>query len=811
MVHCFFYNSFQTLSMLLVLLTCMVGGTAWKQFGNEIVNDIMSAHGEVSPTCWTVREIGTTVEIVFHSPCSIPELVFVPSLPINTTVRVTFETGARLKHLSLCDILSFADYYVDGHNAPENILVELPYAVHLPYTRNRQGQVNCGSDRERRTEFFAHSRRFNVDTGHASREAVTLHLPSDYLAGSLLFGISYYHEITCNIVVDGFDPTTPSVLFQTSSSEFMYNAIYIDGMERTDLFPVLFQTTERDILPKGTTYNAIRFMQKPDESAEECVLLQSSPQVWSNDQCFNSSSTMTLQPRGDVTLPSSMESWRNISIQYPTKVRVDGGSLKAQELDLTHNISTGVAMIPWSPVFKTVVIDRNQPHFIVEDIQFAELSIPKVNSIDTSQVLFYGSYKDNALPKGLVAMCKTRFYHADFNGYEDCSCVFDGEFNHLDCDYFTRNANYYYKYGLDLTLRSDIHQDTFRYFRTLTVENDVEIAVGFDADTLDLTDRSVTLKSSTKPTTMFVSSRTRITLAGGFHTLIDVKTKTRLDSLPEPLFTVDGHAVLYFKKGNVLASECMLLARITKGSSLYVDSPINVVFLKDSFYIHSPYSSTCSFRDELKHCFSDPTLCDTFFYHPEQSLVYNDYKLEWDLNDKIVFEVSASQDTIIIGNNITARGIDYFYKAHSVVVKGDVHVGRITGEAINLETDRCSLSWIPVNVDNLTLGSQCTQRIIPKRGNIKFAWPSIKLGLGWSQRQSLVLKHDAGESVVEYRGAAPASNIETDIEIVDVVGGEDVMVLMEKGMVISEGHPVVGCFGTCSGRVENELTTSGTC
>ena len=784
--------------MLVILLALVVESAIWRQFGNEIVNDIMSTHDEVLPTCWSVLETEKTVEIAFHARCSFPELIFAPSLRSDTTVRVTFEEGAGLKHLSLCDVFSSSEYYVDGHNAPENMVVEFAYGVRLPFTRNHLGQVRCGSERQRRTEVVAHSRNFHFDSGHCRRDNLKLRLPPDYLAGSLLITIASKDKTVFDIEVEGFDPTTPSVLFQTDSSEFTYNAIYQDGEERTDLFFMMFPATERDIIPNATANNAIRFMQTPDKT-EECVLLQSSPHVWSNAECVSKTSSMTLQPRGTITVPSSMASWMAITIQYPMVVWVGDGLLKARELDLTRDISAGVAWVHSSPVVETVIIDRNQPHFIVEDLQFAKLSIPKNNSIDTSKVLFYGSYKKNKSPKGLVVKCKTRFYHSSFSGDDDCSCIYDGGFNHLDCDCFTRYSYSYLEYGIDLTIRSDIHRNEYRHFHTLTVDRDVEIAIGFAADTLDLTDRSVVFKSAIRPGTLIVSSRTRITLTGGSHTLRDVELKNPLDSLPEPLFTVDGHATVYFGDGNVLASECMLLARVRKGSSLFVDSPINVVILKDRFYIHSPDSLQCSSRDELKDCFRNPALCDSFFYHPEQKLMYNDYTFEWDWNDRIIFALFASNDITIEGNNISVREIEFHGSATSVVVKGNVRLERIAGARVRIETERCSSQWTSASVDTLSLLGNCTERIIPKGGLIEFSGRSVRLGLGWSRFQSITLKHGIEVPLVSFHETDHASYIETDVEIVDAVGDDNKMLLIGNGMTVTEGVVVVGCDGICTG------------
>ena len=250
----------------------------------------------------------------------------------------------------------------------------------------------------------------------------------------------------------------------------------------------------------------------PDESTTECVQLSSRNDnvTWNHNGCTEDTKDLSLLPHGLVTLPRGTSLWSTIPVEHPTTVS-GATAVVTQTLDLTQDIPVGVAVIQPRLTETNITVDQNQPHLIMEKLRSVETVDLPSNSIDTSKPLFYGRYIGSGEPNGLTVKCETRFYHAAFEGDDDCTCTYDGGFNHVDCDIFTQSDDV----NFNLTVLSDIHSQQLHNFNAVTVENDVEVAIPLRVNVFEVNGRNVTVKEGiTTQKTTLVSPQTHLTFVG---------------------------------------------------------------------------------------------------------------------------------------------------------------------------------------------------------------------------------------------------------------------------------------------------------
>ena len=274
----------------------------------------------------------------------------------------------------------------------------------------------------------------------------------------------------------------------------------------------------------------------PDESTTECVQLSSRNDnvTWNHMECTGDTKELTLLPHGLVTLPRGTSLWSTIPVEHPTTVS-GATAVVTQTLDLTQDIPVGVAVIQPRLTETNITVDQNQPHLIMEKLRSVETVDLPSNSIDTSKPLFYGRYIGSGEPNGLTVKCETRFYHAAFEGDDDCTCTYDGGFNHVDCDIFTQSDDV----NFNLTVLSDIHSQQLHNFNAVTVENDVEVAIPLRMNVFEVNGRNVTVKEGiTTQKTTLVSPQTHLTFVGSSFVTTSLNVTNPHQRENTPLFTV---------------------------------------------------------------------------------------------------------------------------------------------------------------------------------------------------------------------------------------------------------------------------------
>lgn len=755
---------------------------AWKQIVNEIVNETSTPTAEVTSVCWSITETEDTLDVVFHSACSFPSLVLVS--PNATTINVSFQDGAQLSHFSLCDVTGSADFFIDTHNAPNDIHIEFPARLSLPFSQADFRERDCTSIRNGgTTEIVANDRLVHFNFGLASNEVLSLIFASDFQPGHLFLRIDPSTEFSTHLLFETSDLKEETVVW-VSVVHFPIASLHWNNNAITDFYTVLVIPQAVETTPEAMAFYAVRLVGFPSDTTQSRCLLYNTtqPQTWNDPQCQEKSSEMEFYPRGAIDLDAETSSWISIHIQHPTILRTEDELVETTFLNLITPISGGVAVVQSQISTTAIVIDRNQPNCLFEGLEFQAVHFKEPHTIDTNKVLFYAVFSDESVfPNENIVkqFCGTRFYHPDFQGIDDCSCFYNGSFDHADCDFLTD----YITDSMNVTVYTDIHRESAHFYHDVTVKNDLVFDVPCTVVHFHCEDVAVTITSKIETTALLISQSTQLHLMGGSLECEEFNITASDDVVSSPLFLVSGSSALAFRATNLLPDTCLRFAALELGSQLELRFPATytVALLKDTVYLSNGDVSTCDF-EELTECFDDPTACEGFldpsFSADESEQTFFTFGVDW--SGATTFSAQTKHSLFLSGNAVFLTDVWMEVGEESgdesddemeedtekemkrqtedeteedteedtedvsdentleLNTEGDLRLGEVYTDTLTVTTSYCQSEWMLFEGD-ITLNTDCPISVYHGGGTLNFGGSQVRLGL--TSHSPVTLEH----------------------------------------------------------------------